>query len=976
MVRRDGEPRVAMRVFFGLICFVLFGAIQAAAQGTAASILGQVRDEGGGVLPGVTVTATSPSLQVPSITSVTDGQGEYRLSPLPIGVYAIEYELTGFQKVRREDIRLTVGFAAKVDVALGIGGVQESITVTGGSPLVDVTSTTTSTQFTREQLEVLPTSRNNISALTAQAPGVRSNMEVGGNVSFGAPGVRVFGQGAEPWYVLEGIYTTALQTAGGVGNYWDYGALEEAAVQTLGTNAEVGSRGVHVNAVVKSGGNDFHGTLFGGRMSDRFQSDNITPELAAQGITRGQPLVHLYDVSGDLGGRIVRDKLWFYGAGRYRENIRQVLGAVKTDGSPGTSDEGQRHFTGKVSYQMNASNRFVGFVQDSLRKPSTSTTQFTDWVARSTSYLYARTSKIEWQTVRGNSFVVAAQWGHWAYWDNPRFCIGAEELGRTCDPAAFDRFTMRISGSPVNEGQILRYSRHHPKATVSWYKPDLLLGNHEFKGGFELMPNRGGRGNIGRDSGNYRLIFNNGAPIEIETWNYPTYPKQHVDYTSFYAQDAWTIGRNLTLNLGVRYGHDNAYVPASCRDTATPPADAVFPATCFERTQFNVLNMWSPRLRAAYDLTGNGRTVIKGGFGRYSQMHMIDPDIQGADPNEQTTVTYRWRDLNNNRNYDPGEVNWNPNGPDFIGGSGVAAIGGLGGGVNQRPNPDEKAPTNDEYSLSLERQVLGTMAVRVTTLYTRTFDVYRLTNLARPYSVWNTPITRADPGPDGVLSTGDDPGSTVTFFVYPDALRGRDFERTMLINDSRATQTYKSLELAFARRMANRWQMSASYSATKTNNPIVDSLNPGEFSLTNRAGADDPNSEIFAANRTWEWLGRISGAYALPAQVMVSANFEHRSGNPWARQVLFTGVPILSSLTLRVEPIGAQRLPNLNVLDMRVEKAFSVGGNRRLRAQVNVYNLMNANTVTGVTVRSGPAFRRPTGILPPRNVELTASYTF
>ena len=964
-------------VLWAVCCCLVFTAERdAAAQATAGSIIGQVTDESRGVLPGVTVTARSPSLQVPAVTGVSDANGEYRLTPLPIGTYSVEYELPGFQTVRREDIRLTVGFAAKIDVVLTVGGLQETVTVTGESPLVDVTSTSASTQFTREQLEVLPTSRNNISALTAQAPGVRGTMEVGGNVSFGAPGVRVFGQGAEPWYVLEGIYTTALQTAGGVGNYWDYGAIEEAAVQTLGTNAEVGSRGVFVNAVVKSGGNDFHGSGYGGHMSDRFQADNISDELAAQGIRRGDRLVHLYDLSADLGGRLVRDRVWFYGATRYRDNLREVLGAVKTDGSPGTAHQGQRHVTFKVSYQLNESNRIIGFIQDSLRKPSVATNQFTDWLSRSTSYLYARTPKVEWQTVRGTSLVANVQWGHWAYWDNPRFCAGAEDLGRPCDPAAFDRFTQRITGSPVNEGQVLRYSRHHPKATVSWYRPNLFLGNHEFKGGIDYMPNRGGRGNIGRDSGNYRLIFNNGAPLEIETWNYPTFPKQHIDYLGAYVQDTWSVGRRLTLNLGLRYGRDNSYIPESCRDAAAPPGDVVFPAACYERTQFRVLNTMSPRLRAAYDIGGNGRMVIKGGWGRYNQIHIIDPDIQGADPNEQITATFRWRDLNGNRDYDAGEVNWDPNGSDFIGGSGVAAIGSLGGGVNQIPNPNEREPKTDEFSLSLERQVMRTMAVRVTGVYSRTFDVYRLANLRRPPEVWTTAIRRPDPGPDGVVGNVDDPGNTITFFTYPEALRGRNFELSTLINDPAATQTYKSIELALSRRMANRWQMAASYSATKTDNPIVEGLNPDEFGLTNRAGPNNPNAEIFAANRTWEWLGRVSGAYLFPWDVTVSANFEHRSGAPWARQVLFTGVPILSSLTLRVEPIGAQRLPNLNMLDVRVEKAFQLPRGHRLKAQVNTYNLMNFNTVTGVTVRSGPSFLRPTGVLPPRNIEFAASYTF
>ena len=953
----------------------LLGA-DVAAQGTAASIIGRVVDNSGGVLPGVTVTATSPALQVPSVTAVTDAQGDYRLTPLPIGVYTVAYDFPGFQAVRREDVRLTVGFAARVDITMNVGDLAESVVVVGGTPLVDATSTSATTRFTREELEILPTSRNNITALVAQAPGVRGTMESGGNVSFGAPGVRVFGQGAEPWYVLEGIYTTALQTAGGVGNYWDYGALEEAAVQTLGTNAEVGSRGVFVNAVVKSGGNNYRGSLFGGYMSDRLQADNISDDLAAQGIRSGDRLVFLYDTSADLGGRILRDKLWFYTAGRFRNSEREVLGSFKTDGSPGTANSGQRHVTAKVSFQLNANNRIVGFIQDSLRKPSTTTNQFTEWTSRSTSYLYARTPKIEYQSVRGSSLVLTTQWGHWAYWDNPRFCIGAEELGRACGPASLDRFTQRISGSPLNEGQTLRYSRHHAKATLSWFRPDLFLGNHEFKGGVEYMPNRGGRGNIGRESGNYQLIFNNANPIEIATWNYPTSPKQHMDYLGVYGQDTWTLGRRLTLNLGLRYARDDAYIPEACRETAAAPADVAFPAQCYERTQFRVLNTFSPRLRAAYDVTGDGRTVIKGGWGRYSQMRIIDPDIQGADPNEQITVTYRWRDLNGNRDYDPGEVNWDPNGPDFVGGSGVAAIGGSGGGVGQVPNPDERAPKNDEFSLSVERQLGGNNAVRVTTVYSRTFDVYRLTNLRRPQDVWTTVITRHDPGKDGVVGTADDAGRDITFNSYPASLAGRSFEQSSLVNDPDATQTYKSIELAFSRRMVNRWQMSASYSATKSNIPIVDGLDPSEFGLSNRAGPDNPNAEIFSENKTWEWLARVNGAYRMPWDVTLSANFEHRSGVPYARQVLFTGVPVLSSLTLRVEPIGTERLPNINMLDVRLEKSFRLAGSQRLKVQANVYNAMNFNTVTGVTVRSGPAYGRPTGILPPRNIEFTAAFSF
>lgn len=940
----------------------------ATAQGTAASIIGRVTDDGGGVLPGVTVTATSPALQVPSVASVTDNQGEYRLAPLPIGVYEVSYHLEGFQSVRREGIRLTVGFAAKVDIVLAVGGIQETVTVSGQAPLVDVTSTTTSAQFTREQLEILPTSRNSILALMAQAPGVRSTLEVGGNVTFSPPGTRVFGQGAEPWYVLEGIFTTALQTDGGVGQYWDYNAIEEAAVQTLGTNADVGSRGVAINAVVKSGGNNFSGSGFAGYMSDRLQSNNIDQTLASQGITDGGRLLKRYDVSGDLGGRIVRDKLWFYGATRKRLNVAEVLGAFKTDGSTATSEQGQRFVTGKVSYQMTQNNRLVGFYQYSVRKPSVSGAQNADWLSRSTVHLYQRSQKIEWQSVRGKSLVLSAQWGHWAYWDGPRFCAGAEDIGRPCPGSTFDQFTGYTAGAPLNEGQILRYWRHHPKLTATWYKPDLLWGNHEFKGGVEYMPNQGYRGNVTRESGaNYRLVFNNGVSSQIQAWNYPTQPNQHVHYSSVYGQDAWTIGRRLTLNLGLRFGHDNAFIPASCRGAADGPSSLVFPEACYERVQFNIQNRFAPRVRAAFDVSGDGRTVIKGGWGRYTPMHMIDPDIQEADPNQNATATYRWRDLNGNRLYDPNEVNWDLNGPDFI---------SITGGSNQVPNPNERTPKSDELSLTFERQVFGSMAARATTVYSRTSDVYRLDNLLRPRDMWSTVITQPDPGADGITGNADDPGSSVTFYSYPSSVAGARFQQFMLLNDPKATQTYKSIELAVARRMVNGWQFSASYTTTRTNNPIVDGLNPGEFALTNRAGANTPNDEIFSSDQTWEWLMRASGAYVFPKNVIVSANFEHRSGRPWARQVLFSGVPVLSNVTLRVEPIGSRRLPNLNTLDLRVEKSFTLRHSRRVVARVNMYNVMNANTVTGVTMRSGPLFNVPNGIMQPRNIETSIGFNF
>src|SRR5258705_11260483 len=166
MIRDSGSLRRQIIQLLATVFLLGLAGMATAAQSESASIVGIVVDESGAILPGVTVTATSPSLQITSIADVTNERGEYRLAPLPIGTYKVEYSLSGFQGVRREDIRLTVGFVAKLDIVMKVGSMEETITVSGVSPLVDVNSTGTSrTAFTKETLEVNPSGRNGLIAL-------------------------------------------------------------------------------------------------------------------------------------------------------------------------------------------------------------------------------------------------------------------------------------------------------------------------------------------------------------------------------------------------------------------------------------------------------------------------------------------------------------------------------------------------------------------------------------------------------------------------------------------------------------------------------------------------------------------------------------------------------------------------------------------------------------------------------------------
>ncbi len=935
------RPVAILTLLFSVIPFLILTA--AGQAGTPGSIIGQVRDESGAVLPGVTVTATSPALQVREMTSVTDVRGEYRLTPLPIGTYSVAYELTGFQSIRQADVRLTVGFVAKLDLVMKVGSLEETVTVSGVSPVVDVTSTGTRTEFTRETLELSPTGRNGIVALLAQAPGVRTNLDVGGSTINDVPQFRAFGQAQEAYSTIEGVFTTSPKDTQS-GNYYDYSSFEEARVQSVGNDAETPRRGVALTSIVKSGGNDLHGSAFWGQTSDRFQSDNVDDELRAMGIAGAAKITNRWDVSGDVGGKIVRDKLWFFASTRARSNTNEVLNAFKPDGTPALRIQRQGFRTGKVSYQMTPANRFVGFYSWSSKHEERGVTEFVPWNSRFDEQVRMHTAKGEWQAVRGNALVTDLQYGYWMWHDHA--------LGHDPDNVRkVDIRTMYQTGDSTDEGEVPKEDRHHAKGTVSWYSPGLLIGNHELKAGFDFFAVLVSRSWNRRQSADYLLRYDNGVPFQVQTWNHPVTPFSNQDYLGLFAKDTWTMARRLTLNLGIRFARDNAFAPSQCRDAGDFAA-----AECFPRIDLRIWNSVAPRFHAAYDVTGNGKTLVKGGYGRFDHMREIDPEVTTANRNVKTTTTWTWHDLNRNGAYETGEVNLDPNGLDFV---------SIAGSTDALVNTDEKQPKVDEFSLALERVLLSNLAVRITGIYSRAFNTFRTLSVDRPYEVYNIPITNPDPGPDGTVGTPDDPGTLVTYFDYPAALQGRQFARTMRVNDPNADQTYKSVEIAGSKRFSSGWQFMASYSATKKDVPY------GSEAL-----AFDPNAEINVANRTWEWLGKMSGAYILPYGVMASANFEHRSGTEWARTALFRGGRQIPSITLAVEPIGARRMPNINLMDLRFEKRFRVKQGQNLAIRMNMFNALNTNTATALTQASGARFMVPTNIVLPRILELAASFTF
>jgi hypothetical protein len=941
----------------------LLAPVHPSAQSSNASIVGRVADESGAVLPGVTVTATSPALQVPSVSTITDVNGDYRISPLPIGLYNVTYELSGFESIRREEVRLTVGFVARLDTTMKVGTLSETITVSGASPVVDTVTTAATTQLTREQLETIPGSRNGLISLLASAPGVRTTKEVGGSATNEQAQFRAFGQSGEAWNLIEGVFSNAPQAGGGAGNYFDFNSFDESAISTLGNPAKTPTRGIQILSLVKSGGNQTHGQVTFGEYLTNWQGNNLDAALQAQGVTSGNPTKIRYDRGGDISGKIIKDKLWYYTALRRRFDVREIAGAFKTNGREAAVDSNPIWWhTVKTSYQMTPSNKLVFFHQYTDKWESDGADTLTAWESRGEQQTVQGIGKIEWQAVKGQTLVFDLQTGYWQYYAK-RYGINrgpqAQPDNELPGISMTDAITQMTSGENTGVGVRTRQGRKHTRGNVAWYLPNSFAGNHTIDTGFDFLHQYASRGAVARNQPPYQLEFQSGVPFQLRTQNTPVSPLQHDNYLGIYAQDTWTVARRFTMNLGVRFAHDDASVPESCRLAAM-----FAPAQCWDKIQLNVWNTLAPRLHAAYDITGDGKTVAKFGWGRFIHMRSLEPEVRDLDPKSTQVTIWRWSDRNGDKLYQPGEVNLDPNGPDFVSGA---------SGSTFVVNPDEVPPTTDEFSASLERQLIANLAVRATGIHSRNHNTLRVTNLRRPASAYNIPITRPDPGPDGRVGSADDPGTSLTYWEYAPALAGAAFESFMRVNDPRADTHYTSLELAAVKRSSRGYQFSTSYSATKID---------GDLGPNNAFGpADNPNAEINAAAHYWEWQAKLSGSYELPFGVTAAANYELRSGDVYARTVRLTGGRTISNFTLPVEARDARRLPKHKLFDVRASKTVNLWKQQRVELQLNIYNVLNANTVQAVQTRSGATFGLPVAaggvtILPPRIVQVGATFRF
>jgi hypothetical protein len=974
-------------------------------------VSGSIKDDTGAALPGVSVTVTSPALQVPQVVGVSDERGEYRVIDLPPGTFRVQYELAGFGTLVREGIVLTSGFVAKVDVVLKVATLSETVTVSGESPVVDVTTTRGGTTVSSELIETIP-GNNNYRDVMLMVGGMQpNNAPLTGGESAQALGFNgvAYGSGVGSANV-EGMRMMNFQPA-------NFSAYQEVDVKTFGNTADVDQPGANVQLVVKSGGNQFHGRYNNIYQSDNFASDNIDDRLRAQGVTKGDSVVFFNDFTADLGGRIIRDKLWFYGS--FRESRTKVtsFGFVTGPGPDGVFQTGDeptafpkdrtRGGVGKLSYQMNAQNRFVFLWHENNDHYAAYYTRFSPLESSAVQNQLGREVKpIEWSGTLTNRWVANMFYGRsrFAAYRYPTvpFAKGT--------PSTNDLTTQQNTGPVFNNNYpgASYLPRQQFSGSLSYLPARTMLGSHSFQGGYRMMladydkvfPGGGPESDCKpgfevcpalTGFGEYQLIFDtinnvphSGTQINVKT--FPVKGSSAEDQYSAYLMDSWRPTNRLTLNLGVRWERNHYWVPASTRAPSTPfgfvEAIGTDLPTSFSKFDVNDWKGFLPRFGVAYDISGDGRTVVKGTYGQFYADLQANSYADGFTPSSVLTYSYRWADRNNDKLYQPGEVNLSTSGLDFL---------SVSGGTTQIPNPDLKLTRTDEASGSLERQLGQGFAIRGLYVYKRVVNNFQTANILRPPSVWDQRFQRADPGPDGVLGNGDD-GPMLTIFDYNPAYRGAAFVKNMNVNaDPDRNDSYKSIEVQLTKRPSGRWYANTSILATY--NHVFRCQN---VATSCARTVTTPNDNLFPDGKFWDVTYLLAGGYNLPKGFLISSLTQMYNGLARQRVNIFRAAdpaggarfPSSNQLQLPVESQGDTKAPKRIISNIRFGKDVRLADQRKLTFSVDGFNMFNSNVAWGATNSqngfgviglsdvSGPTYNNTLTIVQPRMFRFNVGFEF
>jgi len=892
---------------------------EAHSQTLGSSIVGVVKDQTGGVLPGVTVEISSPALIGGVQSIVTDARGQYRVVDLRPGTYTISCALPGFQTVRVEGVVLRASFTATVNVDMSAASVAETITVSGASPLVDVRTNVSERSIDQTLLEGVPTARG-IFAVAALVPGMTTNIpDVGGSETHQLTRLSVHGsEDRDVSFNSDGLDITGNNGNGGIGvTYYNQGLQEEVSVQSKALPAEIGGGGIYLNMVSKDGGNQFKGSTFLSYTRDSLQSGNVSDAQRALGMTDPARVDSLLDFNPTFGGPLINNRLWFMGSYRYWRNNRLEANTYNPDGTQALDRQLLVNYSAKISAQVNNSNR-LGFLIDwnkkyrEERRDRTALYQFISPEASKWQRQGGPIGNARWTSTLRDDFLLEAGFSFnrisWFTWAQP-----------SVDPLTLPRLDLALS---LLEGRAeTELDRDIPQnrtlsAFSTWFPK--WQGSHVVR--FGVQYNNAPYFNRNKTGGlDLTARFRNRVPDSVTVWNTPVENRIRIVDVGVFVQDSWTIRDRLTLNVGTRF---ERYVGSI--DPQTAPAGVFVPERRFDEiTDVPNWNSFVPRLAVVYDLTGKGRTAFKANASKYMQKQGAS-FMNQVNPLRLNSEIRSWSDTNGDRFPQPSEI-----GPPR---------GELDRGASVRLDPDLARPYQWEYTATLEHQLTQRIGVTVSYFRRKYFDVYQAVNQA---------LTDADYVPVTIASPLD--GQPFTLYNQTSASVGR-FDNIVKNFDELGSR-YNGFEISFDRRLADNFSLFGGYTLGSHKECTSASTNPND--RINSCG-----NHLFDSTH----IANVSGLYRLPGDVMLSGHYQYKTGQPLRRDVTVGRnlVPNLTQVSQRVllSAAGEVRKESLALLDFRLTKRFNLGSNASFEPTLDVYNVLNENAALSEVETVGPALGR------------------
>lgn len=943
---------------FVVALLLLLSASPALAQIEQGRIIGTVTDAQGAVLPGVTITARSPSL-IGTQSVVTEADGRYRFPALSSGVYAITYELPGFSTIVRENIVLSVGTTLTVDMQMQVATLQETVTVTGESPVVDMSTTKVGSDFSGEKLVGIPTATDIWSTL-GQAPGVRMlGFDVGGSHKSQQSGYESFGIRNQNRVVNEGVDTT--EGTGGAGFYADFFVNEEIAISAAGGDVEMNTPGSAVVQNSKSGGNTFRGLGNITYEGSSFVGNNIDNETTARGFT-GQPNIIFWEGHADVGGPVVKDRVWFFGAYNHFKIDKVISGVAQNLATDlGIFD----NWTGKGTWKASQKDTVIGYYQwGRKQKPfrglSAAVSPEAVLAQDSKSWVY----KGEWQRVWTNRLFTDTQLSLFGYgWPM------APRVDFATNPPRYDTGTDRQTGAGWRvgtEGGPFNADRNKPQffTKATYFLPDKM-GSHDLKAGFEWQDDQSVFTNNG-NSGPILYLDRNGAVDEIRLTDFNTFASFGTDWTgnddrnkryAAYLQDRWTPISRLTLTLGFRYERQEPHYQESIRKPLLTEAFSAFTSPAKTLLTRNTV---MPRVGFSWDVTGRNNTVLKAFWGRY-YFNFADR-LSNLNPGGTNTKDFKFLDPNGNRLYD---------GPQELG-----TLVRSAGGTSTKLDTDLEVPYADEVSISAERQFWGESSARVAYVRKMVRNEFQTLNINREgqFTIPRQVVV-------AIRNFGDPNITNQTFSVVdiPAGLGVQNIVRNVPGDVGGGAYDFDTIQLSFNKRFAgglfvqssfdyqwrNELRRADSRSTSPLNtDPIAIGYNQGQRAFPSVSNLQDNSN----------WQGRLMGRYVFKYDIGLAVNLRAQSGFNFTR-VIVASLPNAGTVSFFAENIENNRSDTTPLLDFRVDKSFRFD-RYKLTLMADLFNTLNSNAVTNFFLNNGTSYNRIIATLDPRTAMVGARFEF